>query len=230
MLHIHEVLEIHMDGLLVREDLLFRQIDGLTQCPGVQDSPGAELEGFQTLVRIGNVFAHEHHTVVFHDDSLVLRILREFLGDLLAQQFAARKGIRGEADRTAHAAGLRDDAGVGHLVHDAEGHQSRGMRVDDAPELRTHLVQGAVKRIFGRRTMRADDGSVGLDTHDVGRGQGALVDAGRGDPHVPVVVHDGEVSAGSGRHLPAIDAADDQGDLLGRVHEFGIDFFHSLSA
>ena len=212
------------------KDLLFRQIDGLAQSLGIQDGASAELEGFQALVSIGDVVAHEHHAVVLHDDGLVLRILRELGGDLLAEEFTARQSIGCKTHGAADATGLRYDARIGHLVHDAEGHQSRRMGVDDAPEFRAHLVQRAVERIFGRRTVWTDDGPVGLDAHDVGRGQGALVDAGRGDPHVSVVVHDGQVSAGCGRHLPAIDAADDQGDLLGRVHEFGIDFFHSLSA
>ena len=164
--------------------------------------------------------------MVLHDDGLVVRVLLELVRNLLAQQLAARQGIGGKTDGAANAAGLRDDAGVRNLVDDAEGNQSRGMGVDHRVHFRADLVQRPVERILGRRPVGADDGAVRFHANNVGGGKGTLVDTGRGNPNVPVVVHDGHVTTRGGGHSAAIDAPDDDGDLLCGMHEFYIQLFH----
>ena len=218
----------HGDGkmVLVELQLLVRQERRLTQGIGVQDGARAKLQGLETLVGVRDILAHQHDTVVLHDDGLVFRILAELRGDLLTQRLTARHIVRGETDRAADVPGLRKDAGIRNLVDDAEGHQARRVGMDDGMQARPHLVQRAVERIFGGRAVGSDDAAVGLDAHDVGGGQRTLVDAGGGDPHVTVVVHDGQVAAGSGGHPAAIDAPDDQGDLLGRMHQSRVQLLH----
>ena len=112
-------------------DLLLGEILRLTQGLGIEYGAGAEFERLETLVGIGDVLSEEYHAVIFHYDSLVLRILPELLDYLAAQQFAAGEGIFGETDRAADGPCLGTDAGVGNLVHDTECHQSRGMGVND---------------------------------------------------------------------------------------------------
>ena len=206
--------------------LLFRQEMGLTQSVGIQERTGAEFQGLETLVCIRDVFAHQDDAVVLHDDRLVLGVLAEFGGDLLTQRLAAGNIVGGKSDRTADIAGLRQDARVRNLMDDGESHQSRRMGVDDGMEPGAHLVEGPVERIFGRGAVGSDDGAVGLDAHDVGGGQRTLVDTRRRNPHVSVIVHDGQVATGGGRHAAAVDAADDQGDLLGGMHHFRVQLLH----
>ena len=168
--------------------------------------------------------------MVFHDYGLILRVLLKLGGNLFTQQFAARQGVRSKAHGAANPTCLRNDRGVRHLVQDGKSDQSRRMRMDHRAQHGTLFVQRTVERIFRRGPMRAHNGTIGLHAHDIGRREGTFIDARGGNPHIPVVVHNGQVSAGSGCHLPAIDAADDKGDLLGRMHELRINFFHSNSA
>ena len=77
--------------------------------------------------------------------------------------------------------------------------------------------------------MRSDDGSVSLHAHDVRRSQRTFVNRRRGDPHISVLVHDGQVSAGGGGHLAAINPADDDSDLLGRMHQIYVKLFHDIN-
>ena len=226
ILHVHEGPQVGVDGLLVPQNLFLGKEFRLAQCLGVQDGTGAELQGLKPLVSIGDILAHQDHAVVLHDDGLVVRVLLELVRNLLAQQLTARQGIGGETHGTANAAGLRDDAGVGNLVDDAEGNQSRGMGVDHRVHFRADLVQRPVERILGRRPVGADDGAVRFHANNVGGGKGTLVDTGRGNPNVPVVVHDGHVTTRGGGHSAAIDAPDDDGDLLCGMHEFYIQLFH----
>ena len=95
--------------------------------------------------------------------------------------------------------------------------------------MRIHLVDCLVERVLGRRPVRAYDGSVGLHAHDVSRCEGTLVDRRRGDPHVSVFVHDGQIATGGGGHLAAIDPADDDSDLLGGMHEINVKLFHDIN-
>ena len=212
--------------LLVHEYLLLSEILRLAESLGVEDGAGAELKGLEALVGVSDVLSAEHHSVVLHDHGLVLRVLLELGGDALAEGLAARHVILGEADRAADVTRLRDDAGVRNLMDDAECHESRRMGVDDSLHLGADLVDRLVERILGGRAVRADDGAVRLDAHDVLRGEGTLVDAGRGDPHVTVVVHYGQVSAGGRSETFAVDASDDQRKLLGRMHQVCVKLFH----
>ena len=216
------------DALLVLQDLVVGEVTGSAEGLGVENGAGTELEGLEALVGIGDVLAHKDHTMIFHDDGLVVGVALELAGNLLAEQLAAGQGVGGEADGAADGTRLRDDARVGYLVDDAEGDEGWRMGVDDGFQARTDLVEGAVEGVLAGGTVTAHDGAVGLDAHDVGRRQRALVDAGRGDPDVAGVVHDGEVTAAGGGHAATVDAADDEHQLLGRVHELGVELFHFL--
>ena len=226
MADVHEVGVMRGDALLVLENLGVGEVARCAEGLGVEDGAGTELEGLEALVGIGDVVAHEDDAVVLHDDGLVVGVPFELAGNLLAQQLAARKGVRGKADGAAHGAGLGDDAGVGNLVDDAEGDEGWRMGVDDGAHLRTDAVEGAVEGILAGGAVTTHDGAVGLDAHDVGGGERALVDAGRGYPYVAGIVHDGEVTAAGGGHAATVDATDDEHQLLGRVHETGVKLFH----
>ena len=130
MRYVHKVLERNVHGFLVLEDLILAEVFRLSQSLGVQDCAGAELQGLEPLVSIGDVLTGNHDTVVLHDDGLVVRVLLEFGHDFLSQKLASRKGIFSESDRTAGLARLRDDACVRHLMNHTECDQSRRMGVD----------------------------------------------------------------------------------------------------
>ena len=140
MIHVHEVGETVVNGQGVMLDLFRSKVSGSSEGVRIQDGACAEFKGLEALVCVGDVIAHEHHAVILHDDCLVVRILREFTGNLLSEQFAAWKSIRSKADGSADAEGLGKDAGVGNLLGDAECHESRRMCVDHAVKIRTDFV------------------------------------------------------------------------------------------
>ena len=111
--------------------LLISQVLRLAERLCVDDGACAELKSLEPLVCICNVLAHKHYAVVFHNDRLKLRIALKLFRNLLAEAFAARNVIGGKTYGTADALCLRDDVGVRHLVHYAEGHESRRMGVDN---------------------------------------------------------------------------------------------------
>jgi hypothetical protein len=141
---------------------------------------------------------------------------------------AAGATVAGVADLAADIARLRHDVGVRHLARDAEGDQSRRMRVDDRRQFRARLVDRLVEGQLGRRLVRTAHRTVRFDADDVLGGQRAFVDAGRGDPDVAVLVADRDVAAGGRRHAAAVDSADDHGDLVSRVHQLRVELLHQV--
>ena len=165
--------------------------------------------------------------MVFHDHRLEARV-REDLGDLRPEIRAAGAAVTGVADLATDIARLRHDVGVRHLARDAEGDQSRRMRVDDRRQFRARRVDRLVEGQFGRRLVRTAHRTVRFDADDVLGGQRAFVDAGRGDPDVAVLVADRNVATGSRRHAAAVDSTDDHGDLVSRVHQLRVELLHQV--
>ena len=203
-------------------DLFFGQVGRLSQHHGIEFGTGAQFQGFKTLVGVHQIFPAQNDPMVFHDDGFVIGMVFELSRDFLTKPLAARRVVGSEPDATANTASLRDDVGVRNFVGDAERNQCGRMGVNDRLHTGTHLVDRFVEGILRRRFVRADDGTICLDAHDILFGQGAFVDAAGRDPHIAAIVHDGDVAARGGRHPAAVDTPDDHFDLLCGVHQFRV--------
>jgi hypothetical protein len=93
--------------------------------------------------------------------------------------------------------------------------------MDDAAEVWAGAIDLLVEREFGGGAMGAFDGAIGVDADDVFAAEGTFIDAGGGDPEVPIVLEDGEVAAGRGGHSVAIDTLDGGEDFVAGVQVGG---------
>ena len=84
------------------------------------------------------------------------------------------------------------------------------------------LIDVAVEREFTGRLMDSDYGSVGFHADNVFRAERSLVHTAGADPHIALVVEDGEISAGGGGHSVAVKAFHNKGDEVTRVHHIKI--------
>ena len=211
-----------MDSLCVMLYLVRSKISRGAQGICIQYGARAELKSLETLVCIGDIIAHQHNTVILHDYRFVVRIFGELSGYFLSKQFAAWQCVGGKSDWSAHAESLRQYGGIGNLLGDTEGHQSRRVCMNHAVKIGADFVQRPVKRILGRWFVWPYDGAVRLHAHNVCRGEGTFIYPGGGNPHIPVFIHNGKIATGSGGHPASVDAPDNDGNLLCRMHKFDV--------
>ena len=62
------------------------------------------------------------------------------------------------------------------------------MRVDNRVNIRTHLVDAPMKRMFRRGRMETFHLSIRTDPHDILTAQAPFIDASRRDPNVAILV------------------------------------------
>ena len=85
-----------------------------------------------------------------------------------------------------------------------------------------HFVNSGVERQLRRGPVGTDAGAVRLDADDVSAVQSALIDTGRSDPDIAVVIHNGQVAAGSGGHTLVVNALHEHNQLIRRMNKVDI--------
>ena len=156
-----------------------------SQQAGLDDGLGGEFERLEAAERFLERGAGGDHAVIFEDHAVIP--LLEGIGHDVAQRLAAGQVVGGEPHLAADAPGLVEQAGVGHMVNQAEGHQRHRMGVHDASQLPAPPADLLMNRKFRRRMPRALDPPVRADADDVVARQRALVHARGRDPDVAVL-------------------------------------------
>jgi hypothetical protein len=96
------------------------------------------------------------------------------------------------------------------------------MGVEHSPQVGPHFVNSRVEGILRGRFVGTNDGTIRFHTNDIIAGQSALVDTGRGDPHITVIIHDGKVAAGSGGQTLIVDALHEHNELVSGMNVIDI--------
>ena len=212
-----ELVQVGRGDGTVDVDLVLGQAPGCAQLLGVDLQPTAEVQGLEGHEGAEQILVADDHAVVLHHDRVVA--LFKLGGDVLAQLLAAGHLILGVGHLATDLAGVGDQRDVRDLAGQAEGHQRRRMGMQYALQIRAAAVNFAVEGQLDGGLVGPDDGAVGLDLTHVGPGEVALVDAGRRDPDVAVVVPDGQVAAGGSGHAVIVDAVHDHDQLVGGMQK-----------
>ena len=104
----------------------------------------------------------------------------------------------------------------------AERYQSRGMSVQNGFDIRTHGVEGFVKRIFAGRLVSALNGAIRFDPDDVIAGERTFVNTAGTDPDVAFIVKDRKIPAAGGGHAVTVNTVHEIDDLIFGVNMVGI--------
>ena len=183
-------------------ELLRRERPDFSDLVSFDDCFCRKLEGLETLERLRERGAADHHAVVLEDHAVVSLLKRR--RDFLAELSTARQRIGSEPRPTTNRVRLMEHPCVRHLAANAERHQRHRMRMHNRANVGPHRIDRLVKRKFRRRRMRPVHRAIGLDSHDVIPREAALVHPSRRDPNIAARFANRKVPARSGRHPVAV--------------------------
>ena len=103
------------------------------------------------------------------------------------------------------------------------------MGVQHGFQIRAHFINRCVEGVLRRRTVNTLAAAVGFYTNNVLPGQCAFVHTCRGDPHISVIVHNGQIAAGGSGHSLVIDPLHEHDQLVCRVNVINIHNDSSVS-
>ena len=133
-------------GARCQRDLLVGEVADLTQLPRLDDSLAGELQRLEAMERLLQRGAAGHRAVILQEHAI--EKLAKNSGHVAAQRFTAGQFVGREPRLAADVPRLVKQPRVGHLVHQAEGHQRHRMRMHDAANVRTRAVDFLMERQF----------------------------------------------------------------------------------